>query len=171
MLNLTRVVAAAAALAITTAVAGAQPPKGQPGPPTRSEPSLTVSLRTDKKTYSTKDPIKFTLTAKNDTKSAIKVIFPSGMRYDFEIHKGAQASGEKLWQWARGRMFAQLVTQTTVEPGKQLVYSETFTPGEKGPVGKPEPTLAAGSYTALAVLHAGIGRTAQPTVQTPFTVK
>ncbi len=141
--------------------AASQPPATAP---------VAVSLRTDKKAYHPKDPVKLTFTVKNPSKLPAKLNYSSGMKYDFEIRKGKTPVGEKVWQWAHGRMFAQMILQTTLEPGKQLVFTETFTPGEKDPLGKPTPCLEPGTYTATAVL-ALMGRAPRPMAQTTFTVK
>lgn len=143
----------------------------QPAPPAgASTTPVAVSLRTDKKAYHKSDPIKLTFTVKNASKSPVKLTIPSGMKYDFEIRKGKPAAGEKLWQWSRGRMFTEMVVFMTMEPGKQVVYSETFKPGEQGSDGKPVPALEPGTYTASAILQLA-GRAPRPTATTTFVVK
>jgi len=159
---------AAFAGVLCLAMAGAA---AQPEPPGRAPAAtpLAASVQTDKKTYRGKDPVKLTFTVKNPTKSPVKLMF-GGMKYDFEIRKGKSPSGEKIWQWSQGRMFAQIVTQTTLDPGKQLTYTETFTPGENGPTNKLIPALDPGIYTATGILTL-IGRAPRPMAHTTFTVK
>ena len=146
------------------------PPKTPTEPPTTSATPVTVSIATDKKTYTAKDPIKLTLTARNPLRTPVKLTFNSGMKYDFEIRKGKAPSTVRVWQWSHGRMFFQMITYVTVEPGKKLVYSETFTPGDKGPDGKPLPSLEPGTYTATAILALS-GRAPRPMASATFTVK
>jgi len=161
---------AAAAILLTPVLASlAQdtPPGG--APPAPGAP-VSVSLAADKKSYGAKDPVKLTLTAKNTKSMPAKLMFTSGMKYDFEIRKGKAAAGEKVWQWSKGRMFPQMVQTVTVEPGKSLVFKETYTPGDKDAMGKPLPELAPGTYTATGILAIG-GRMPRPMASTVFTVK
>ncbi len=170
MMVFSRCIALAGILCLAAAGTEAQlAPPGAGGKPAASMP-VAVSLRTDKKVYKGKYPVKLTFTVKNSSKVPVKLVFPSGMKYDFEIRKGKGPSGEKVWQWSQGRMFAQMVIQTTLEPGKQLTYSETFAPGENGPTNKLIPAMEPGTYTAIGILELS-GRAPHPMAQTVFTVK
>ena len=131
---------------------------------------VALTLRTDKKQYAAKDPIKFTITAKCPAKTPVKLMFGSGMKYDIEIRKAKAPATEKVWQWMRGRMFIQMVTFTTVSPDKPLVFNETFTPGEKGADGRVIAELTPGTYTATAVLALS-GRAPRPTTSVTFSVR
>ena len=142
---------------------------GAAGWPPATTP-VVVRLATDRKVYPRQRPVKLTFTVKNASKSPVKLVIASGMKYDFEIHKGKTAAGPKVWQWSRGRMFAQMIIQTTMEPGKQQVYAETFTPGENGPDGRAVPALEPGTYTATGVLELS-GRAPRPMATTTFEVK
>jgi Intracellular proteinase inhibitor len=133
----------------------------KPVPPPGISIPVAVSVAADKKTYTTKDPIKLTLTAKNTGKKEVRLTFNNSMKYDFEIRKGKGTTGEKIWQWSHMRLFAQMVSFTSLDPGKTLTFSETYTPGEKGPDGQPLPSLAPGTYTASAILAIG-GRAPRP---------
>ena len=162
-------VSAIAVLAVLAALAaGAQP--GTPEDRPAAGAPVTVAIRADKKTYSQRDPITLTLTAKNPGKSPVKLMFNSGMKYDFEIRKGKQPGGEAVWQWSRGRMFGQMILFSTLEPGKTLTFTEKFQPGEPAGDGKPLPTLEPGTYTATGFLALG-GRAPRPMARTTFVVK
>ena len=149
--------------------------RAQPVPPAggsrgRSTHPVSLILRADKKSYGEKDPIKLTLTAKCPAKTPVKLTFSSGMKYDFEIRKGKAPSGEKVWQWSRGHMFTEMVTNTTLDPAKPLSFSETFAPGEQGADGKPVPQLEPGVYRATGILTIS-GRAPRPMASTTFTVR
>jgi hypothetical protein len=158
-----------AALVCSGALAGQQP-SPEPGGFAIGANPVAVTLATDKKTYAAKEPVKLTLTAKNPSRVPVRLTFNSGMKYDFEIRKGKAPSGDRVWQWSRGRMFIQMVTFATVLPGKTLVFSETLTPGENGPDGKPVAELMPGTYTVTATL-ALPGRAPRPRASTTFTMK
>jgi hypothetical protein len=152
---------------ILASLAQVTPPGGDP--PATGAP-VSVSLAADKKSYSAKDPVKLTLTAKNTKTMSAKLMFTSGMKYDFEIRKGKAPNGEKVWQWSKGRMFTMMVQFVNLDPGKSLVFTETYTPGDKDAMGKPLPELAPGTYTATGILAIG-GRMPRPMATTVFTVK
>jgi hypothetical protein len=158
-----------AVLVCAGALSAQQPAPAPDVPPVVATP-VGVAVSTDKKTYTPKETIKLTLTAKNSTNLPVKLTFNSGMKYDFEICKGKTSSGDKVWQWSRGHAFFQMVTYATLQPGKTLVYSETFTPAVTGPDGKPVAELAPGTYTATATL-ALMGRAPRPRSSITFTVK
>ena len=169
-MTISRLVVSAGLLCMSAFGACGQPePLGAGGGPPATTP-VVVRLATDKKVYTRKDPIKLTLTVKNTSKSPVKLVIASGMKYDFEIRKGKTAAGPNVWQWSRGRMFAQMIMQMTMEPGKKQVYSETFAPGENGPEGKPVLALEPGTYTAAGVLEVS-GRAPRPMAMTTFEVK
>ncbi len=151
---------------------------GLPGQPERSSPGVSpgaslpvsVTIRTDKKTYGPMDPIKLNMFVKNGSKLPAKLTFTSGMKYDFEIRKGKAQSAERVWQWSRGHMFTQMVTSTTMQPGKTMAFSESYVPAEMGPDGKPVAALEPGAYTVTAILTTS-GRTPRPMASTTFAVK
>lgn len=147
--------------AIIPASAGRKPAAGAP---------VTAKVTLDKRSYSVHSPIKLMLTARNTSREPVKMIFSSGMKYDFEIRSGKTPTGEQKWQWSRGRMFTMMVQFSTLEPGKSLIFSETYSPGAAGPDGKPLPDLAPGDYTAVGVLTVS-GRAPRPIGTTTFTVK
>jgi len=150
-----------ASMAQTTPPGGGAPGAGTP---------VSVSVTADKKTYQAKDPIKLTLTVKNTKSMPVKLLFSSGMKYDFEIRKGKGTTGERVWQWSKGRMFIQMLQEVSLEPGKSLVFSETYTPGNKDGYGKPLPELAPGTYTGTGILAIS-GRMPRPMASVGFTVK
>src|SRR5262245_40182441 len=56
---------------------------------------VSLTLKTDKKSYALKEPIKMTLTIKNTRKAPLTLHFASGQQYDMEIRQGKGRSGAK----------------------------------------------------------------------------
>lgn len=108
---------------------------------------LALTVKTDQPVYPADSAVVFTLTAKNTTKENIILRFNSGQRYDFELFRGKDAKGEKVWQWARGRMFTMALSAVPLTPDKPLTFTETYRPGSDG-----NPTLTPGIYTLMATL-------------------
>ena len=125
---------------------------------------VAVSVRTDKKTYHSGEPIQMTLTVKNATKDAVKLTFPSGQRYDFDIRRGSTAKSPKIWQWSHGQMFIQMVSSVSLPPGKTRTFSETYQPGQER-----EPVLTPGTYKITGTLTTS-GNHAHPFGTTRVTI-
>ena len=166
---LPNLIAATGLLCFSILGAGSQStPPSEEGPATAGP--VAVTLRSDKKIYGVKDAVKLTFVVKNPSKIPVKLTFSSGMKYDFEIRRGKTPSGEKVWQWAKGQMFAQMFLFSTLEAGKSMKFVEKFVPGEMRGDGKPSPELSPGTYTATAILELS-GRAPRPMARTTFTVK
>ena len=119
-------------------------------PPLAKAPKpLELSVTTDKKTYAVGTTIKITLAAKNTTSQTMNLNFSSGQRYDFTLREGVKPDGKIVWQWAKGKMFAQMMSTQKLEPGKSLTFTETFDPKTAAAEGG---TLKAGTYTLTATL-------------------
>jgi hypothetical protein len=89
------------------------------------------------------------------------VRFNSGQRYDFELYRGKDAKGEKVWQWAKGKMFTMMLSSVMLKSVKPLEFTETYHPGSDG-----MPALASGSYTVVATLK-GSAKTITPPISMP----
>jgi len=124
---------------------------------------VAVSLKTDKKTYAPNEPIKMTISVKNTTKQTVKLPFANGQRYDIEIRRGKEHNGEKVWQWAHGKMFTMMLSTLPVPPGKAVVFTETYDPAKEKP-------LSPGTYTITATVTTR-GRTPRPYDIETITVK
>lgn len=130
---------------------------------------LALTVKTDHPTYPADSAVKFTLTAKNTTHQDMALGFRSGQRYDFELFRSNSAKGEKIWQWSKGRMFADMLSSTTLKPGKSLAFTETYRSGGDG-----MPALAPGVYTVGATLKSvskSVPSTPLPSAYTTFHVK
>jgi hypothetical protein len=149
---------------------GAKPPVVKKTTGAEKAMPIALTLKLDKQTYRPTDPIKMTLTVKNTRKETVTLEFSSGQRYDFEIRRGKDGKGEIVWQWARGRMFAQMLTSTKLEPGKTLSFTETATKERIGPARWTPLTLAAGVYTVTAKLTT-MGLAPAPSVTKTITVR
>jgi len=151
---------------MTTQLLGTQSLQAQGTPAPKKDVVVTAPLsltaKTDQPTYKADSAIKLTLTAKNTTQQDLPLRFNSGQRYDFELYRGKNAKGEKVWQWAKGRMFTMMLSSTNVKPGKPLEYSETYRPGGDG-----MPALTPGFYTVVATLKAASKTT--PPISMPTT--
>ena len=126
---------------------------------------VAVGVRTDKKIYRSGEPIHVTITAKNATKDAVRLTFPTGQRYDIDIRRGSDPKNPKIWQWSHGQMFTQMVSSVSLPPGKTLAFSETYRPGHEQ-----APVLTPGAYTITATLMT-MGHGNHPFGTTRITVR
>ena len=83
---------------------------------------FSLCLITDKAIYSPGDVIEMTLEISNQTNEEITLRFKDAQRFDFMIEK----DGVKLWRWSDGRMFAQLLGEERLSPGKTITYTVRF---------------------------------------------
>jgi hypothetical protein len=83
-------------------------------------------------------PVTWTLTIENLTGSALKLTFPTGQRGDVTLTQG----GEAVYQWSRGQLFTQEVSEVTIGAG----LNKAFTLDEPGLDVDP------GEYTLTATL-------------------
>ena len=111
------------------------------------KPGMIVAVQTDKATYKPTDPVKMSLTVKNNTKLPISMKYSSGQTYDLVLWRGTPEKGEQIWSWAMNKRFIQMIVTRKLEPGKSLVYSDTYTysPMSPGP-------LKAGTYTVVGIV-------------------
>lgn len=66
------------------------------------------------------EPIDFKLSIKNITDQEALLTFNTAQKYDLEAR---DADGNKVWQWSEGQMFAAMLSQETLGPGKTLDFS------------------------------------------------
>jgi hypothetical protein len=145
-------------------------PAGPPAAPPEIAVPVALKVKTDKKTYRTKEPIKMTLTAVNTSKSPVSLNFATGQRYDFFLRNGKSTAGKPFWKWSLSRLFTQMIDTIALEPGKSLTYTTTYKPGDKSGDGRPLPSLAPGTYTVTAALTV-MGRGLSPMTSTTFQIK
>ena len=84
-----------------------------------------VSLTTDKAIYAAGESIVMELIVFNRTAESLTFEFGNAQHYDFII---GDAGGNSVWRWAEGRMFAQVLGEETLGPGREeVLYTETHT--------------------------------------------
>ena len=90
-----------------------------------AELTFGVSLTTDKAIYAAGESIVIELIVFNRTAENLTFDFRNAQHYDFVIE---DAEGNSAWRWAEGRMFAQVLGEETLGPGREeVVYTETYT--------------------------------------------
>ncbi|MSS72377.1 MAG: hypothetical protein EXS64_12935 [Candidatus Latescibacteria bacterium] len=87
-----------------------------------TEARLRVELTTDREAYAPGDSVFVRYRLTNATRETLKLVFPSGQRYDF-ILEGPQG---KVWQWSDGKAFTAAVGTQSFTPGDSVVVRETF---------------------------------------------
>lgn len=88
------------------------------------------------------DKLSFTVT--NHDKSPVKYDFSSGKQFDVVV---TDSDNKPVWSWSTGRMFPQLITHLTLNPGQSRTFTVVWKRLDDG--GKPVP---GGTYTATATL-------------------
>lgn len=160
-----------ASLCMVHAVSGqnATPPAGVASdPPKQMVLPVKLSLTTDKTVYKQLDTMRITLTLTNPTKQAVSVTFPSGQKFDLLLRKVGKSNTAPVvvWQWSRGMMFTQMVTSTSIAPGKSIQFSAAFPPENSS---KPY-LLETGTYEFEGLVSTGRD-TVKPRATARITVK
>jgi hypothetical protein len=110
-------------------------------PPLSSQNSFTLSVIPEKLTYAPGERVKLRLVLENTGSASLTIEFPTAQIYDIQI----AGPNSYFWRWSRGRMFAQVITTITLEPGERKEFLETW---------ETEPSLSPGKYEVLAWLVA-----------------
>jgi len=83
-----------------------------------------VSLTTDKVLYTTGEPITIEFGIFNRTGEEATLHFRDAQRYDFTIEEDEE---KEVWRWSNGKMFAEVLGEETLGPGREeVVYTETY---------------------------------------------
>ena len=86
--------------------------------------TVGVSVSTDKASYAAGESIVIELIVFNRTAQSLTFDFRNAQHYDFIIE---DTEGTRVRRWAEGRMFAQVLGEETLEPGREeVVYTETY---------------------------------------------
>ena len=89
-----------------------------------SQSGIGVLIMTDKATYSSGEVITMTLNIFNHTGDEVVFQFSTSQRYDFLIEDGG---GNKVWRWSDERMFAQVLGEEKIGPGREeIIYEENY---------------------------------------------
>ena len=71
----------------------------------------------------------FTLHISNPTNGPVRIEFPSGQRYDFDV---GTLNGESVWHWSADRSFIASVGVVELQPGESVRYREGWYPAKAG---------------------------------------
>jgi len=98
---------------------------------------LGLVLKADKETYAQGDPIKLILHVTNRGTEPVTLYFLSAQRYDVAVKN---LEGQEIWRWSNGRMFAQVMGEETLQPGRRarthrITVRERFSPGRYTVIG------------------------------------
>jgi hypothetical protein len=98
---------------------------------------LGLVLKTDKETYGQGEPIKLTLHVINRGTEPVTLHFLSAQRYDVAVKN---LEGQEIWRWSNGQMFAQVMGEETLQPGRRarthrITVRERFSPGRYTVIG------------------------------------
>lgn len=83
---------------------------------------LLLILFTDKDSYQPGQTIGLNLVKVNIGNSPIELNYNTSQRVDFI----ARRFGQQVWQWSRGRNFAQVIGKVELAPGEASVYQESW---------------------------------------------
>jgi hypothetical protein len=74
------------------------------------------------------DAVRLLLHVTNVGDRPLEFTFPSSQRYDFVVETMA---GERVWQWSSDMMFAQVISEASLEPGETWAFDATWEPGDR----------------------------------------
>ena len=129
-----------AGLALLLASGGAE------SEPTDFEKGLSLlqfSVLSERPVYHRGQPVRLILTLANPGDTPQFFSFRSSHQYDFVIRR----ENQQVWEWSAGRMFAQALTQWTLQPHETRTFRETW--DQNGPNGEP---ASPGSYELVGML-------------------
>jgi hypothetical protein len=120
---------------------------------------MRLTLHTDRESYAPGQPVRIEFEVFNDAAETVRLRFNSSQQFDCEVLWEEQ----RLWHWAGDRLFAQVLTEETLDPGERRRYEATW----NGRLYNGEPAKA-GEYIARGVLTLS-GRV-DPMADQSFTV-
>lgn len=80
-----------------------------------------VSCRLEVETL--EDSCRFTLIVKNNSNSEVTLQFPTSQQYDFVVEN---TEGKVVWEWGKGKMFAQVLTSLMLGPNEEKEFTEEY---------------------------------------------
>ncbi|MCR4432555.1 MAG: S-layer homology domain-containing protein [Caldiserica bacterium] len=101
--------------------------------------TLYFQVFPEKQSYAPGEKVVLHLVLENPGKTPLTLQFSTSQVYDIQI----TGPGSYFWRWSKGRMFAQVITTITLEPGEKKEFQETW---------ETEPSLSPGEYEVLAWL-------------------
>ncbi|MBV9851592.1 MAG: hypothetical protein JO250_18135 [Armatimonadetes bacterium] len=100
------------------------------------------SLKTSRSSYRPGQPVRFTFTIANPTSKTVNYDFATSQQFDITV---SDAANTQVWDWAQGKMFAQMITHVGLRPGQK----KSFTAVWNGRDAQGHP-IAPGVYNATA---------------------
>lgn len=104
-----------------------------------SKNPLNFQIFPERSSYAPGESVVLHLVLENSGTAPFSLQFPTSQIYDIQI----SGPDSYLWKWSKGRMFAQVITTLTLEPGEKREFTETW---------QTDPSFAAGRYEILAWL-------------------
>jgi hypothetical protein len=74
--------------------------------------------------------VTLTFTVKNPSADPVKVVYPSGQKYDFVV--ADSGTGKVVWTWSANRSFVQALGEETIPGGGSVTFQEKWTPPKRG---------------------------------------
>jgi len=98
---------------------------------------LGLVLKADKETYGQGEHINLILHVINRGAEPVTLHFLSAQRYDVAVKN---LEGQEIWRWSNGQMFAQVMGEETLQPGRRarthrITVRERFSPGRYTVIG------------------------------------
>ncbi|MDP2212027.1 MAG: BsuPI-related putative proteinase inhibitor [Candidatus Aquicultor sp.] len=84
---------------------------------------LIVSLSSKPNPVAVGENLALTISVTNTAKESRKLSFRSSRRYDFWV---VDASGDEVWRWSEGRMFAQVLEDVVLESTQKTEFTESW---------------------------------------------
>ena len=85
---------------------------------------------TDGVSASVNGDVTLTFTVTNPSADPVKVVFPSGQKYN--LWATDSTTGKSVWTWSADKLFALGVVEETVPAGGSLTFVEKWTPPKSG---------------------------------------
>ena len=90
---------------------------------TKGIDDLIVSLSVKPNPVAVGENLVLNISAANTAKESRKLSFRSSQRYDFWV---VDASGDEVWRWSEGRMFAQVLEDVVLESSRKSEFTESW---------------------------------------------
>lgn len=86
--------------------------------------NILYVFSTNQMLYQRGQPVQLQLVKTNISNRPITLTYNTAQRFDFFVRRGT--AGPVVWQWSRGRVFAQVVQRVTLAPGQSQVFTATW---------------------------------------------
>lgn len=137
---------------------------------------LLYVLVTNRTRYGRGEPVNITLYKINVTARAIRLVYNTGQRFDFEA---VRSDGTVVWRWSQGRVFTQQTETVTLQPGQNQVFRATWDQrNQQGNLVAPQTITIRGynwarnlrnQFVSTNIIITRAGTTEPPTTSPPTT--